>query len=482
MKRFGVLAAITLVAVFSGVAPAGAAIAGPAGTTATLTVTTKMQNAGQGTAGPDSFVYHVIDDNDGSEPASGIWNPNGKTVIQLPPGTYSVYEDPLAPYTEGVGHCASITVSVAQPAACTITNVWTFATILVTTAVDNAGGGTANPGSFHYRVLDANDNSEVKTGTFNASGTTKVQLPDGTFTIIEDPLDGYTEDFSGCVALMVDYQNSGACIIANKFKPSTSTTGPPTTLPSGTQVTIHGSATSTTSCLTTLVPPLQDPTQTPITLTVATDAFAQPHKGDPITLSSTTATIGIPGTLVGQGVDLGFVHVGDKIPGSVTFELAGDGTKQGTHTYTFHIAPKIISSGGHIQPLTAKVSLPDTTWTPNNATDPVFFSEKKLTIVSTINLGSTVGTVINTFACEPSATVVALSAQGGVPPTRRPATSVPGGVVGGAGGSGSVLGSGSGTLPRTGTNVWVWLAPAVVLISVGLLALGSTARKRRRAL
>jgi Prealbumin-like fold domain len=478
MKSVGALAATTLVAVFSGVAPAGAA------TTGTLTVTTNVQNAGPGIAGPDSFVYHVILDADGTEAASGIWNANGKTAIQLPPGTYSVYEDPLAPYEEKVGHCASITITAGQAATCTVTNVWLFASILVTTTVDNAGGGTANPGAFHYRVLDANDNSEVKTGTFNTSGTTRVQLPDGTYTIVEDPLDGYTEDFSGCAGLIIDYQNPGACIIANKFKPSTSTTGPPTTLPSGTQVTIHGSATSTTSCLTTLVPPLQAPTQTPITLTVATDAFAQPHKGDPISLSNTTAAISIPGTLVAQGVQLGFVHVGDTIPANVTFQLAGDGTKQQTHTYQFHIAPKITSAGGHIQPLVTKVSLPDTTWTPNNATDPVFFVEKKLTIASTINLGSAVGTVTNTFACEPGATVVALSAQGSQPPTGGPSTSAPGGGGGvvGAAGSGVLSGTGSGTLPRTGTNVWAWLAPAVLLISAGLLVLGATGRKRRRTL
>jgi hypothetical protein len=476
VKRFGVLAATALaVAIGAGAAPAGAAMAQQVVTTGTLTVTTKVQNSGPGNAGPDSFVYHVIKDDDGSEAASGIWNHNGKTVVHLDPGTYSVYEDPLAPYSEHVSHCASITISVAQPAVCTVVNIWTFASILVTTTVDNAGGGTANPASFHYRVLDTSDNSVVKTGTFNASGTTKLQLPDGTYTITEAGLDSYTEDSSGCANLSVDYQNSGACIIANKFKPGSTTSGPPTTLGSGTQVTIHGSVTSTPSCLTTLVPPLQPPAQTPLTVTIATDAFAQPHKGDPITLSKTTATIGIPGSIVAQGVDLGFVAVGDTIPGNVTFVLAGDGTKEGSHTYHFHEAPKIVSVGGHIQPLTATVSLPDTTWTPNNATDPVFFNEQKLTIASTIDLGSSIGVVTNSFDCNPSATVVALSAQGSAPPTPEPPTSLP--VV-----PGSISGSDSGVLPRTGTNVWMWLAPSVLLISLGLLALGATGRRRRRPL
>jgi len=338
MKRLGAFAVTTLiVSVFSGVSVAGAVVADQVSTTGTLTVTTKMQNSGQGTAGPDSFVYHVFNDNDGSEAASGIGNHNGTTAIQLAPGTYSIYEDPVPPYAEHVSNCASITVSVAHPAACTILNVWTFAAILVTTTVDNGGGGTATPASFHYRVLDANDNSEVKAGTFNTSGTTKVLLPDGTYTTTEDALAGYTEDFSGCAMLAIDYQNPGACIINNKFKPSTTTTsGTPTTLPGGTQVTVHGSVTSTTSCLNTLQPPLEDPSQKPITLTVSTDAFAQPHKGDPIKLSNTRATVSIPGSLVAQGVDLGFVHVGDTIPGNVTFELAGDGTKEGIHTYKFH--------------------------------------------------------------------------------------------------------------------------------------------------
>jgi cytochrome c-type biogenesis protein CcmH/NrfF len=49
-------------------------------------------------------------------------------------------------------------------------------------------------------------------------------------------------------------------------------------------------------------------------------------------------------------------------------------------------------------------------------------------------------------------------------------------------GSAGSTGQGTNVLPVTGTSVWLWLAPAVLFIYVGLLALGATSRKRRRTL
>ena len=80
-----------------------------------------------------------------------------------------------------------------------------------------------------------------------------------------------------------------------------------------------------------------------------------------------------------------------------------------------------------------------------------------------------------------TAQVVALSAQGSTPPTRGPGDT--GGGGGAGAGSGPAAGQATGAiLPVTGTNVMLWLVPAVLLIALGLFAMGATTRKRRRIL
>jgi hypothetical protein len=477
VKRVTALGAIALLAAaFSSIAPAGAATVDPAAL-ATLTVTTTVQNAGNGSLSPDSFVYHVTRDSDGTDVLDGIFNHNGKTVIKLPADTYTLFEDPIEPYVEHVSSCASITLDLAQPKTCNVLNVWTAARITVSTTVDNAAGGSADPSSFTYHVTDTSNNKVVKTATFNKSGTSTIRLPDGTYTVTEDALNGYVEDVTSCVALTIDLADPASCIVNNVFDPHTTTTAAgSTTVPGSTQVTVHGAVTNTSACVLTLDPPLQPPTNTNITLKLSTDAFAQPHKGQPIKLSNGSLTVSTPASLLQTGVDLSIIKNGDAIPEKVTLVLDGDGTTEGSHTYVFSLTLHIVVKNGFAQPLVATQALPDTTWTPKNAVDPVFFSEHSLQLKSTIS-SPAIGSVTSIFTCNPPSapTLIALSAQGGNPPTGGPGTT--GGPGGGVNGS-----AGGGILPVTGTSVWLWLAPAVLLLSLGLFAIGVTARKRRRFL
>ena len=487
MKRAGALGSIALILVLlSGMSAAGAAVANPAVTTGTLTIKTEVHNAGHGLATPDSFVYHVTDNNTATDVADGVFNASGTTSVKLPPGSYGISEDSIVPYVEHVSNCGNVTVSLGHTSKCTVSNVWTPSTITVSLTIDNAGGGTAKPSDFHYKVIDTSDNSVAQQGTFGASGTTNVNLVNsGTYTVTEDQAAGYTEDDSQCADLSIDYLDPQVCQIANTFDPHSTTTqsNTSTTAPSDKQSTIHGSVTNTSVCIETLQPQLQADSNANIAFTLSSDAFPNPHEGDPIKLTNTTVAITTPGSLIQTGLNLGIIAAGDKIPENVTFVLGGSSTTQGTHTYHFSETLTIAAKNGKAEPLVVTATLPDTTWNPVNSTDPVFFAEKSLVLVSKITSPALGGSVTSTFTCTtPDApNVLALSAQPGVPPT-----SVPGGGGTGTGGPGGVGGSASGTtsgiLPVTGTSVWLWLAPAVLFLSLGLLGISGTARKRRRVL
>src|SRR5436853_233364 len=80
--------------------------------------------------------------------------------------------------------------------------------------------------------------------------------------------------------------------------PTTTTTVPETTTSGGEgQITIHGHGSDVNACNTVLVPNLQPPGNTNITVTFDTSASPQPHRGDPITLSGTSVTLNIPASL-----------------------------------------------------------------------------------------------------------------------------------------------------------------------------------------
>jgi len=248
-------------------------------------------------------------------------------------------------------------------------------------------------------------------------------------------------------------------------------------------VKIHGSVTNANNCHTTLEPALQDPSDSVVNVTIATDAFPQPHQGDPITLSNTKLTIQIPASLLQVGVDAGLITDGMSIPSTVTLVLAGSNTTQGTHTYTATQTITVHVVSGQAQPLSSTINLPNTTWTPKNDVDNVFFTEKSLKIVSTIPI---IGGVTATFNCTPNgtATVLGLSAQGTEPPvipqgTTTTTVAATGTGTGGTSGVGTT-GTGTGSLPRTGASALFMIAVAGLLIDLGASAMFFGRKRRRR--
>ena len=282
--------------------------------------------------------------------------------------------------------------------------------------------------------------------------------------------------------------------LASTSVEAATTTTPPTTATTTTtaisgptstvavrQTTTHGSSTDSNACTASIDPPLQPPSTTDIGVTLATDAFPQPHKGDPITLSKTALSVSVPATLLQLGVDAGLIKNGDKVPSKVDLVVDGSKTTEATHDYKVNATAVISVVGGKAQPLKATLALPNTTWHPANTTDPVFFSEQSMTIVSNLNLPG-LGAVTATFSCKPSkaTTFVALAAQGTALPV------VPGGSTSGttpvgaqtAGAVASAATGSAGELPRTGAAVWPLLIAAVLCIELGLLAARASKRAR----
>ena len=266
---------------------------------------------------------------------------------------------------------------------------------------------------------------------------------------------------------------------------ATATTAPPTTLgttvpgPSTTvavaQTKIHGSSTDVNNCNSTLNPPLQPPSTTKIGVTLSSDAFPQPHEGDPITLSNTKVAVNIPASLLQLGVDANLIKNGDKVPSKLNLVVNGSSTTQGTHVYKVSATATISVIGGKAQPLMATLPLPNTTWTPVNSTTPVFFSEKSMTIVSSLNLPG-IGAVTVNFTCDPStaSSFIALAAQGSGIPVSQGGSDPGSGTAGGSGVSATA--SGSGELPRTGGSTLILVVLALATIDAGLLALRASQR------
>jgi hypothetical protein len=221
---------------------------------------------------------------------------------------------------------------------------------------------------------------------------------------------------------------------------------------------------------------LVPPSTATVNLKFITDAFPQPHEGDPIALTHSTLTVSIPADVIQAGVDAGIISDGQTLKSQASFVLAGSNTAEGTHTY--NVPPQTVTIhvvGGKAQPLNPVIDLENTNWTPLNNTDPVAFTEKSLKIVSTINIGFD---VISTFTCAPTGTAqfLALSASG--PPPPPPVTDTVAAVTTTTTALGAQsTSSGSGSLPRTGAETLLLLVLAAFAIDVGIVMIGATRRR-----
>jgi hypothetical protein len=181
------------------------------------------------------------------------------------------------------------------------------------------------------------------------------------------------------------------------------------------QAPVSGSTSDTNICTATLDPAVQPPAadqQLPVT--ISTDAFPQPHDSGPITLSNTKLTVSLPADILQSGVNAGFITDGMHVPTTNTFTLAGSNTIELKQPVTVSLVATVHVVNGIAQPLTATAPLPDTTWDPVDATQPVMFSESAMKFVSMIGISPTL-TLRVTFDCVPSDPAPVIVALAGTP-------------------------------------------------------------------
>jgi hypothetical protein len=224
------------------------------------------------------------------------------------------------------------------------------------------------------------------------------------------------------------------------------------------------------NCNATTSPAFLPPTTVVVGTVLSTDAFPQPHKGEPITLTNTKISISVPASLIQTGVDAGLVTDGMEVPATLTLVLDGSGTTEGSHTYTAHQTVPIHVVNGTAQPLSATVVLPDTTWHPVSDTTDVVFSEKSMTIGAFLNI---IGGVNATFDCKPAGTpqLIALSGQSPQPPTTTTETVAPESTPT------TTAPAGSSTLPRTGGSVLFLLVFAAAALDLGVVLIAASRRR-----
>lgn len=295
---------------------------------------------------------------------------------------------------------------------------------------------------------------------------------------------------SALVALVVIGPMAGISSAADTTTTGTATS---TTLPK--QVKVSGTETDNNNCVSVLdLGSPGTPGQQDIGVTMSADAFPAPHLGDPITLTNTQVTLSIPATLLQLGVTAGIIFDNQVIPSVVNVKVLGVGTKEKSHTFNIHSTVTVhVDGDGNAQPLDATLPLGNTKWTPNSNMTDVFFSQGNVSIVSTINLISTLGIIATaTFTCDPrtSATFLAIGGAGAAATTTtkpQPATTIPTTASTSGGTSATTVVAGGTTvpvgataqLPRTGSNSGLLLALAIVSISLGLFALKTSGRSRQ---
>lgn len=167
-----------------------------------------------------------------------------------------------------------------------------------------------------------------------------------------------------------------------------------------------GAAPVTNACLSGATATYSD-----IAIAMAGTAAPDPvAAGDPLTLSSTTVHLEVPGTLFLAGYRIFLLNAGaNTIPADGTVTIAASNTSEGTSSETVSLTPTVTitdptpanrSSGDESAgPLSVDIPLSDTVWTPTSGT--VEFTEASVVVDALIN-----NVIPVTLTCEPGASSV----------------------------------------------------------------------------
>ncbi|HEY7602995.1 MAG TPA: hypothetical protein VH760_01950 [Gaiellaceae bacterium] len=137
---------------------------------------------------------------------------DGENELSLPAGTYTVAEPPTDGFTTTTAGCTDIVLAMPQLAipTCTITNTAVPAELPKLRVRKVVVGSDKPPSDFSFTV-------NGQTTPFEADGENELGLPPGTYTVTEQPTDGFTSTLEGCtdVVLATPQQTVPTCTITN---------------------------------------------------------------------------------------------------------------------------------------------------------------------------------------------------------------------------------------------------------------------------
>lgn len=159
-----------------------------------------------GTKLSSDFTIHVTGTN--VSPSSFAGSDLGTTVF-LNQGSYSVTEDPVSGYSGSFSADCSGTINVGETKTCTVTNSDQPGTLIVKKVLVNDDGGAAVKSDFNFLVNGG------ESQPFNANGENDLTVNSGSYTVTENPANGYSTSYSNCSQIFVPNGASATCTITN---------------------------------------------------------------------------------------------------------------------------------------------------------------------------------------------------------------------------------------------------------------------------
>ncbi len=154
----------------------------------------------------------------------------GSVISRFMPGTFVFSEDQKDEYhvtslvcnngvdgadnNYGAVESQSITISSGQNLVCTFTNTRNTGTLRIEKSLTNNNGGTLDKEDFSFKV---NNGSDI---FFESDGINEITVPVGTYTVVENPVIGYSTTYNNCTDVMVTSSGTTCTITNDDVAPS----------------------------------------------------------------------------------------------------------------------------------------------------------------------------------------------------------------------------------------------------------------------
>ncbi len=185
-----------------------------------LTLVKTVTKDNGGTAVPTDWTLSATST---SKTASGKTGDSTITNAYVPAGIYTLSESGgPSGYTPGNWSCvgatvvgSSLSLSNGDIAICTINNDDKPATLTVTKSFNKLYNGTLGCSDFSFKV---NDGPSIP---FEADCSNDITVNAGTYSVVENPVDGYTPAYTNCTDVVISNGGKATCSIVNNDLPAT---------------------------------------------------------------------------------------------------------------------------------------------------------------------------------------------------------------------------------------------------------------------